>query len=337
MGWVPTWDDSKVNFDFAKHTATNEDAERFVYEFKNSSAKNTGLASSTFSFLKTIKLPQGFYKMEADGLSRHGTSIDANSQRFQTYARLVAQGAKSMTAENSTSTVSYLDMTNYWSLTPGDGENLPTQLYVHNNNGNYSSTYANWWFNQGRCRNTLYFYLDNSEHGHSQSNVTIGIQGGFRNGQNSSTSLDGSWVAGGNITLTRMYTRRQRSDCKAVLGQPCTVGLNPGEGMGFYITARSFNDASQVETGELDVTEGAPYSGPAIAEGNTRRSSASLKSTVTRDNYDENGMVTYYSEAARNPDNSPQCVYAELKFKEEETTGSETSTSSTTQYGIVGL
>jgi len=302
MGWVPTYDSGQVTFNTTA---------RFVYEFYHQ-----GNQASTFSFAKDVKLSQGLYKLEADGFLRQGYDGTATDS----WVKLEANGGHRVLYNETTKEVEQYDnvpdvwMTNWTALSDKTDASYPNQLFLNNTN---SDQYANWWMNQGKCVNTRYFYLDNSVDGHFSTDVQVKINGSFG-------ATAGSWFAGGNIRLYKLSNRVPYSDCRAVLGQPCTVGLKPGEGLGFYVRERAYWNVDQVETGEVDITEGV-LTDPKVAETNRRR-------MATRKSVDAEGMTTFYSESARNPNNHKQCLYASIQFTDE-----SNGTTTTTDYGVIGL
>lgn len=231
LGFVPTWNNDLASFTWIK--------ERFVYEFCNDASKNTAAEDNTFAFLKNVSLGQGLFKVESDGFFRHGDKEKGEQPSTRTRAFLRANGAHTVIQDKGgwTEITADVSMKDLYDLAPdaGKGETYPTDLYTHEEKANYSSRYANWWFDQGRSTTSAYFYLDNKSDGYNTKDVQIGIEGVFRGGESSKSS----WFAGGNMRLYKLADRLPRYNCKAVLGKPCTVKLQRGQSLGFYIKPNS--------------------------------------------------------------------------------------------------
>jgi len=302
------------------------------------------LSDNTFSFYKNIRLGKGFFKVVGYGLYRDGTNDQVGNNHRNSYAYLRTNDI------NNTGKVK--QFTNKEATTSGltyvqSIYGLAQQNEFPYNNDQYRPTHTNrdfggfadgvpdehfseFWFKkwkgladaatseadrdeiQNKYASVRYFSVEEDN-----TVVQIGFDGRF--------VTEGSWFTGRNIQLFKLAERQPRWNCKAVLGKPCTVGLREGQGLGFYIKTRTYWNINQTETGETDLMEGYGQNDPKIAEGNRR--SATLK----RSDSTTPGMITYYSESKRNPDETKQCVYASLNIND------PNSEETTHEYGVIGL
>ncbi|MBR3453964.1 MAG: hypothetical protein IKH26_01445 [Bacteroidaceae bacterium] len=304
--------------------------------------------NNTYSILKNVRLGKGFFKVVGYAMYRNGTNdvqASNNTTYHNSYGYLrtndvnntgkVKQFSNLQATETALTWVkSVYDIAHNNYFPYGNGQYRPTRTnrdFGGFEDGVPDEHFSEFWFRkwkgladaasseaerdaiQNQYASVRYFSVEEDN-----TVVQIGFDGRF--------IRPDSWFTGRNIQLYKLAERQPRWNCKAVLGKPCTVGLREGQGLGFYIKTRTYWNITQPETGEAELMEGYGQDDPKIAEGNRR--SAPLKSSDA----ETPGMITYYSESSRNPDETKQCVYASLNITDDE--GPEVLEH---EYGVIGL